>query len=115
MSNAHDARQRPPHMPYTSMHSGSAAQDAHALSGARTEREHADFLAVEAERLQSVRWALWDAFKSLPPAALPVPLIDLVTAYTSTLRLQLNLMSNPRRPAPTKTPEPGAKTTIKSD
>lgn len=46
---------------------------------------------IEAEKLKSLREALWAAFEAGPAAGLPNTLIDLTLAYTGTLRLQLNL------------------------
>lgn len=46
---------------------------------------------IEADKLKSLREALWTAFEAGPAAGLPNTLIDLTLAYTSTLRLQLNL------------------------
>lgn len=45
----------------------------------------------EGERLRALREALWSAFEAGPAAGLPNVLIDLTMAYTSSLRLQLNL------------------------
>jgi hypothetical protein len=46
----------------------------------------------EALKLEDLKGALWQAFKSAPDGV-PGHLIDFATAYTSTLRLQLSLMS----------------------
>jgi len=47
----------------------------------------------EALKLEDLKGALWQAFKSAPETGVPGHLIDFATAYTSTLRLQLSLMS----------------------
>ena len=52
---------------------------------------HRGDFQIEADKLKSLREALWTAFEAGPAAGLPNTLIDLTLAYTSTLRLQLNL------------------------
>ena len=54
--------------------------------------EAPDIYLQESEKLAQLRAALWQAFQSGPAVALPSALIDLTVAYTSALRLELNLL-----------------------
>ncbi|SRR5581483_5633427 len=56
-----------------------------------------EFLVAESEKLEALKRALWAAFQENPPASLPPALIDLVTAYTSALRLQITLLAQAPR------------------
>lgn len=60
--------------------------------------EPVDRYAAEREQLAQLRAALWAAFEA-GPGAVPSSLVDLTMAYTSALRLELNLMAWPRAPA----------------
>jgi hypothetical protein len=51
-----------------------------------------DYYVQEAGKLEQLRAALWDAFQSGPAVCIPAALIDLTVAYTSALRLELNLL-----------------------
>ncbi len=59
--------------------------------------EPVDRYAAEREQLAQLRAALWAAFEA-GPGAVPSSLVDLTMAYTSALRLELNLMAWPRAP-----------------
>ena len=86
-----------------------AAGDERAKTAGRNEFE------VENVKLKSLREALWAAFEAGPDAGLPNVLIDLTMAYTSALRLQLNLRSlavrhaSAKPVAPYKAPTPDPK------
>ena len=54
--------------------------------------EPTDVYLQESEKLAQLRAALWQAFQAGPAVALPAALIDLTVAYTSALRLELNLL-----------------------
>ena len=67
----------------------------------------ASYLDDETRKLESLKGALFDAFEAAPETGIPTVLVDLVSTYTNTLRLQLTLMgytATPRRssrsPAP---------------
>lgn len=57
-------------------------------------------LVEEAIKLEALKNALWAAFKASPETAIPMPLIDLITAYTNTLRLQMHMGGPPAKPRP---------------
>lgn len=68
-------------------------------------------IAAEGDKLRALREALWAAFEAGPAAGLPNTLIDLTMAYTSALRLQLNLRaltarSPSMKPKSTTSPRP---------
>lgn len=68
-------------------------------------------IAAEGDKLRALREALWAAFEAGPAAGLPNTLIDLTMAYTSALRLQLNLRalsarSPSMKPKSTASPRP---------
>jgi hypothetical protein len=69
---------------------GSTAQSAASQEPIARSQPAKDF-AAEADKLEALRGALWDAFEAGPAAGLPNTLIDLTMAYTGALRLQLNL------------------------
>jgi hypothetical protein len=50
-----------------------------------------DYLAEEADRLESFKAALFAAFLAAPKSGIPTALVDLAATYTSALRLQLTL------------------------
>lgn len=50
-----------------------------------------DYLAEEADRLESFKQALFAAFMAAPKNGIPTALVDLAATYTSALRLQLTL------------------------
>lgn len=50
-----------------------------------------DYLAIEADKLESFKQALYAAFVAAPKAGIPTALVDLAATYTSALRLQLTL------------------------
>jgi hypothetical protein len=59
---------------------------------AANEPASSDYYAQEAGKLEQLRGALWEAFQSGPAVSIPAALIDLTVAYTSALRLELNLL-----------------------
>lgn len=81
---------RKPHnaAPYASLRTATG-------SGPKAAEQPADVppndIAAEGDKLRALREALWAAFEAGPAAGLPNTLIDLTMAYTSALRLQLNL------------------------
>jgi hypothetical protein len=50
-----------------------------------------DYLTAEADRLESLKEALFAAFTAAPKLGIPTALVDLAAAYTSALRLQMSL------------------------
>lgn len=57
----------------------------------RLAEARAAYFAQESRRLDALKEALWQAFEASPSVSLPVPLIDLVSAYTHALKLSLVL------------------------
>lgn len=50
-----------------------------------------DYLAAEADRLENLKHALFQAFVAAPKIGIPTALVDLAATYTSALRLQMTL------------------------
>ena len=50
-----------------------------------------DYLAAEADKLESLKQALYAAFVAAPKSGMPTALFDLAATYTSALRLQMAL------------------------
>lgn len=100
-SNPNPARKPYDAAPYASLRSSDVPRgDQQASPPGATPNTAQDFQS-EAERLRALREALWAAFDAGPAAGLPNVLIDLTMAYTSSLRLQLNLRAlSTRQSAP---------------
>ena len=49
------------------------------------------YLAAEADKLESLKQALFAAFIAAPKTGIPTALVDLAATYTSALRLQMML------------------------
>lgn len=58
---------------------------------AQTAPTDPDYLTAEADRLESIKLALFAAFTAAPKLGIPTALVDLAAAYTSALRLQMSL------------------------
>lgn len=86
-SNSYQPRKPHDAAPYAALRDGQGAD--HKAVHARS--PEAMELAAEGDKLKALREALWSAFEAGPAAGLPNTLIDLTMAYTSALRLQLNL------------------------
>jgi hypothetical protein len=69
-----------------------AQQPSVSVSKAASEPPSSDYYVQEAGKLEQLRAALWEAFQSGPAVCIPAALIDLTVAYTSALRLELNLL-----------------------
>ena len=50
-----------------------------------------NYLAIEADRLENLKLALYAAFVDAPKTGIPTALVDLAATYTSALRLQMSL------------------------
>lgn len=81
------------HTPYSSLRSATEteADKARAPTAAATPATESDYLAAEADRLESFKQALFAAFLAAPKSGIPTALIDLAATYTSALRLQMTL------------------------
>ena len=91
--------------PYATLRSDGVT--AHAQPGQPSPPAAETAFAQEAEHLRMLRHALWDAFSAGAEGGLPTTLIDLTIAYTTALRLQLNLQSlQGRRLAPPRSATP---------
>lgn len=87
------AEQRSSHTPYAALRAAPEGDPAKARTGATGLNPAAepDYLAVEADKLESFKQALYAAFVAAPKAGIPTALVDLAATYTSALRLQLTL------------------------
>lgn len=93
------AAQRQTSTPYAALNAagpGDAARESAPRSSAAAEP---DALAAEADRLESLKQALYSAFLAAPTAGIPTALVDLAATYTSALRLQLSLKGLRSMPA----------------
>jgi hypothetical protein len=95
------AEHRQPNTPYAALHAASDKDAARARAdapaqGAPTEP---DYLNLEAEKLESLKQALYAAFMAAPKAGIPTALVDLAATYTSALRLQMSLRGFSTMPA----------------
>jgi hypothetical protein len=92
MTDTHST-QRQANTPYAALHAASDGDAAKAQRGASSGAApvEPDVLAAEADRLESLKQALYSAFLAAPTAGIPTALVDLAATYTSALRLQLTL------------------------
>ena len=90
MSETHAEQRR---TPYANLHAASEpdAGKARVDAPAQTAPTEPDYLTAEADRLASIKLALFAAFTAAPKLGIPMPLVDLAAAYTSALRLQMSL------------------------
>ena len=58
---------------------------------ARRASTETDYLTAEADRLESIKLALFAAFTAAPKLGIPTALVDLAAAYISAIRLQMSL------------------------
>lgn len=61
------------------------------MGSATTAPAETDYLAAEADRLENLKQALFQAFVAAPKSGIPTALVDLAATYTSALRLQMTL------------------------
>ena len=81
------------HTPYASLRAAADADAAKARSDApaNAAADEPNYLAAEADRLESFKQALYAAFLAAPKTGIPTALVDLAATYTSALRLQMTL------------------------
>ena len=94
------AAQRQTSTPYAALNAagpGDAARESAPRNSAAAAEP--DALAAEADRLESLKHALYSAFLAAPTAGIPTALVDLAATYTSALRLQLSLKGLRSMPA----------------
>jgi hypothetical protein len=101
MSEANAEHRQPPNASYAAMH---AAPDKHAAKvptavPAQTAAAEPDHLGAEADKLENLKQALYEAFIAAPKSGIPTALVDLAAAYTSVLRLQMSLRAYSTMPA----------------
>ena len=80
--------------PYANLHSASEADAGKARAAdtpAQSAPTESDYLTAEADRLESIKLALFAAFTAAPKLGIPTALVDLAATYTSALRLQMTL------------------------
>ncbi len=92
MTDSH-AENRQTNTPYASLRTAQNGDTAKAQSNASAQPVPAepDYLAIEADKLESFKQALYAAFLAAPKVGIPTALVDLAATYTSALRLQLTL------------------------
>jgi hypothetical protein len=77
------------HAPYASLRSA-PEPEADKARGASPASD-TDYLAAEADKLESFKKALYAAFLAAPTTGIPTALVDLSATYISALRLQMSL------------------------
>lgn len=79
--------------PYANLHAASEPDAGKARVDAppQTAPTEPDYLTAEADRLESIKLALFAAFAAAPKLGIPTALVDLAATYTSALRLQMTL------------------------
>jgi hypothetical protein len=80
--------------PYAKLHTASEADAGKARAtdaSAQSAPTEPDYLTAEADRLESIKQALFAAFIAAPKSGIPTALVDLAAAYTNALRLQMSL------------------------
>lgn len=92
MTDAH-AEPRHNQTPYAALHTApdSAASRAGHPAPGNAPAADPNYLAAEADKLESFKQALYAAFIAAPISGIPTALVDLAATYTSALRLQLSL------------------------
>lgn len=95
------AEHRQHNTPYAALH---AAPDKDAAKArvdvpAQAATAEADYLTIEADKLEGLKQALYAAFMAAPKAGIPIALVDLAATYTSALRLQMSLRGLSTMPA----------------
>jgi hypothetical protein len=90
MSETHAEQRR---TPYANLHAASEpdAGKARGDAPAQPAPTETDYLTAEADRLESIKLALFAALTAAPKFGIPTALVDLAAAYTSALRLQMSL------------------------
>lgn len=93
MSETNAEHRQPPNTPYAAMHAAPDKDAAKARTAAPAQNAAAepDHLAAEADKLENLKQALYEAFIAAPKSGIPTALVDLAAAYTSALRLQISL------------------------
>ena len=93
MAETNTEQRQSPNTPYAALHAAPDKDAARARGDAPAQSAPAepDYLAVEADRLESLKQALYAAFVAAPKAGIPTALVDLAATYTSALRLQMAL------------------------
>lgn len=95
---SHNTAEQRHHAPYAALKppaDGDAEKvrrDPTSLAGPSTSPvAETDYLAAEADRLENLKQALFQAFVAAPKSGIPTALVDLAATYTSALRLQMTL------------------------
>ena len=93
MAETNSEHRQPPNTPYAALHAAPDKDAAKARTDAPAHSPPAepDYLAVEADKLECLKQALFAAFVAAPKAGIPTALVDLAATYTSALRLQMTL------------------------
>ncbi len=100
MAETNSEHRQPPNTPYAALHA-TADKDARprADAGAQPVAAEPDYLAIEADKLENLKQALYAAFVAAPKAGIPTALVDLAATYTNALRLQMALRGYSAVPA----------------
>ena len=101
MAEINTEHRQPPATPYAALHAAPDKDAAKARSDAPAQGAPAepDYLMAEADKLESLKQALYAAFVAAPKAGIPTALVDLAATYTSALRLQMALRGYSTMPA----------------
>ena len=93
MAEINTEQRQPTNTPYAALHAAPDKDAAKARTDAPAHSPPAepDYLAVEADKLECLKQALFAAFVAAPKAGIPTAFVDLAATYTSALRLQMTL------------------------
>ena len=101
MVETNTEQRQPPSTPYAALHAAPDKDAARARGDAPAQNPpaEADYLMAEADKLESLKQALYAAFVAAPKSGIPTALVDLAATYTSALRLQMALRGYSTMPA----------------
>ena len=93
MAETNTEQRQPTNTPYAALHAAPDKDAARARGDAPVQGAPAesDYLMAEADKLESLKQALFAAFVAAPKSGIPTSLVDLAATYTSALRLQMTL------------------------
>ena len=101
MAETNTEHRQPSNTPYAALHAAPDKDAAKARGDAPAQSAPAepDYLMAEADKLESLKQALYAAFVAAPKSGIPTALVDLAATYTSALRLQMTLRGYSTMPA----------------
>ena len=101
MAETNSEHRQPPNTPYAALHAAPDKDAAQVRGDAPAQRTtvEPDYRAIEADKRENLKQALYAAFVAAPKSGIPTALVDLAATYTSALRLQMALRGYGAMPA----------------